>query len=69
MPKAHEDELYLVITRKHQAWGVHEGFECENIIVSRRNPIAGKIPADKVMEIRKWLTKKGHITNLSRCES
>lgn len=69
IPKAHEDELYLVITRKHQAWGVHEGFECENIIVSRRNPIAGKIPADKVLEIRKWLTKKGHITNLSRCES
>lgn len=69
IPKARRDEIYLVITRKHQAWGIHEGFQCKNIVVSRRNPIAGKIPKEKAMEIREWLIKKGHITNPSRCES
>ena len=69
IPKACKDEIYIVITRKHQAWGVHEGFECKNIVVSRQNPIAGRIPTDRGMEIRNWLQRKGHITNQTRCES
>ena len=64
IPKARADEIYLVITRKHQAWGVHEGFECKNIVVSRRNPIAGTIPKENATEIRNWLIQKGHIAAL-----
>ncbi len=69
IPKAQKDELYLVITRKHQAWGIHEGFISKNIIVSRRNPMAGKIPIENAVEIRDWLVKKGHRTQMSRSDS
>jgi hypothetical protein len=61
IPRAKKKEIYLVFTRKHQLWGVHEGFESSNILISRKNPIEGKIPDDKAEEIVGWLRLKGVI--------
>lgn len=53
IPKAQAGELFLVMARKHQLWGVIEGFACNNIAFSRN--IGGHLGPTLGGKIRAWL--------------
>ena len=70
IPRAQTGNIYLILIRKLQLWGVTEGVEeqgCYRVIPNLA--IGGVMPKGLGKEIQKWLVKKGHITNLSWCES
>jgi hypothetical protein len=58
LPLAVKDEIFIVIGRKHQLWGVHEGFNSPNIVVTRENAISGRISNELGARIRQWLGAK-----------
>jgi hypothetical protein len=49
----------LVFARKHQLWGVVEGFECPTIAFSRN--IGGHLGPVLGAKIRGWLEDAGHM--------
>lgn len=55
IPKALRGEVFLVFARKHQLWGVIEGFHCPNIVFSRNR--RGHIGTENGTLIRSWLEK------------
>ena len=57
IPAAHAGEIFLVIARKHQLWGVVEGGECKTMRLIRNR--AGYLTSIGA-EIRSWLIEKGH---------
>ena len=59
IPRAQSDEIFLVIARKHQLWGIVEGFTEQNIHI-RRN-IGGYLGPELGEKIRRWLVKKGYV--------
>lgn len=70
IPRAQTGNIFLILTRKLRLWGVTPGVEEEDgFRVFPDRAISGVMPNDLGREIQEWLVKKGHITNLSRCES
>jgi hypothetical protein len=59
IPKARSDEIMLVIARKHQLWGVVDGFRDPNISITRN--IGGHLGPVLGGRIRRWLELKGHL--------
>jgi hypothetical protein len=56
IPQALSGEIFLVIARKHQLWGISEGFNCPTIaIIRNRGGYLGHIGDD----VRRWLGEKG----------
>jgi len=53
IPKAQAGEIFLVMARKHQLWGVIEGFDSSNIAFSRN--IGGHLGPKLGGSIRRWL--------------
>ena len=69
IPRAQTGNIHLILIRKLQLWGVTQGAEEEGgfrIIPDRA--IGAVISSQHGKEIQGWLIKKGHITNLIRCE-
>lgn len=59
IPKAQSGEIFLVFARKHQLWGVVEGFECPTIAFSRNiggylGPVLGGAIQDWLEGGSKW---------------
>lgn len=61
LPRARTGNIYLLVVRKHQLWGVTEGSNCPTYGVIRGNEIWGGLPRARAQEVREWLVKKGHI--------
>lgn len=59
IPLALEQSIFLVFARKHQLWGVIEGFESPNIAFSRN--IGGHLGPVLGSKIREWLKDKSYI--------
>ena len=57
VPLAMAGEIYIVVGRKHQLWGVHEGLRSPNIAVTRENAISGHLGQDLGKGIRNWLER------------
>lgn len=53
IPKAQRKKIFLVIARKHQLWGVVDGFNSPNIAISRN--IGGHLGPSLGKTIREWL--------------
>lgn len=54
LPRAYKGEVFLVIARKHQLWGVSEGHRCQTLRLVRN---AGGYLGDEVGgEIQSWLS-------------
>lgn len=71
IPKALAGDIFLVMARKHQLWGVTEGFGSPNIAFSRN--IGGHLGPVLGAKIRDWLQDAGHFnafrqTNIERIE-
>lgn len=65
IPKAISGEIHLVFLRKHELWGVTEGWsEQSNIHVVRGRELDGTIPTGLGAEIRYWLSDKGYLPKL-----
>ncbi len=58
IPKALDKEIFLVIARKHQLWGVIEGFDSSNIAFNRNR--GGHLGPDLGDRIRRWLDTDHH---------
>ena len=69
IPRAQTGNIYLILIRKLRLWGVTPGVEADGIRVIPGRAISGVMSNDLGREIHAWLVKKGHITNLSQCES
>lgn len=62
LPKAENDELYLIFLRKHMLWGVTEGYNASgnsNIEVIRGHEVDGMVPENTVTRVLSWLARKG----------
>lgn len=59
IPKAKSEELFLVFARKHQLWGVTEGYESSTIAFSRN--IGGHLGSVLGKKIRSWLEEKRYL--------
>ena len=70
IPRAQTGNIHLVLIRRLQLWGITQGAEEHGgfRVVSGRARSA-VMSYGHGREIQEWLIKKGHITNLSRCES
>jgi hypothetical protein len=55
IPNARSGQIFLVVARKHQLWGVIEGCECETFKIARNR--AGHL-ANIGVEIGHWLRDK-----------
>ena len=70
IPRAQTGNIYLVLMRKHQLWGITKGVELAgNLRVVQGREINGVMSRTLGGEIRNWLIRKGHITNQSGCDS
>lgn len=56
IPKAMNEQIFLVLARKHQLWGVIEGFKSDNIAFSRNR--SGTLGQNLGGRIREWLGPK-----------
>ncbi|MEY5098101.1 MAG: hypothetical protein RJA36_820, partial [Pseudomonadota bacterium] len=62
IPRAQTGNIYLVLIRKLQLWGVTKGIESTgNMRVVSGHEINGVMSRALGEEIRQWLIKKGHI--------
>jgi hypothetical protein len=55
IPRALANEIFLVFARKHQLWGVIEGFDSPNIAFNRNR--GGHLGPDLGKRIRLWLDR------------
>ena len=70
IPRAQTGNIYLLLIRKLQLWGITQSVgEDGNLRVIKNLAMSGVMPKVLGQEIRKWLIRKGHITNLNQCES
>lgn len=68
IPRAKTGNIFLVIIRKHQLWGVTEGFDNSNIAVVRGNARLGNIPIELGLRIRQWLDSKQLLPSFASSE-
>lgn len=61
IPSASKGLIFLVVIRKHELWGITEGFSTANIAVTRGSELKGRIPKAVAAEIREWLLRKDHL--------
>ena len=64
IPRALQGEIHLVFLRKHELWGITEGWESNHIHVVRGRELDGMIPDTLATELGRWLMRKGHIVEL-----
>lgn len=70
IPRAQTGNIYLILIRKLQLWGVTQGAaDHGGLRVIPNLAISGVMSNELGKEIRAWLVKKGHITNVNKCES
>jgi hypothetical protein len=55
IPRALRGELHLIVLRKHELWGITEGFESEYIHVERGQERSGVMSTELGKRIRQWL--------------
>jgi hypothetical protein len=60
IPLAKTGNIFLVVIRKHQLWGITEGFNSPNIAIVRGRELGGFIPKELGKEIRQWLISTSH---------
>lgn len=53
----HSEDVYLIFLRKHQLWGVTEGF-AGNIEIVRGRELGGVVPQETAKRVMKWLSSK-----------
>ncbi len=58
MPRALTGNIYLLVIRKHQLWGITEGETCRTVGVIRGSEIWGGLPSERAKDIRQWLEAK-----------
>lgn len=61
IPRARTGNIFLIVLRKHQLWGLTEGDTSRNLRLVRGSELSGSIPAAVGREIRLWLEKKAAI--------
>ena len=65
IPRAQTGNIYLILIRKLQLWGITQCVEDDgNLRVIRNRAINGVMPSKLGTEIHEWLTKKGHLMAL-----
>jgi hypothetical protein len=70
IPRAQTGNIHLILIRKLSLWGVTEGLDqTGGLHVIRGRAIGGVMSSDLGRGIQGWLIRKGHITNLSACQS
>lgn len=70
IPRAQTGNIHLILIRKLQLWGVTQGAEEQGGFRVVPDRAIGAVMSNRHgREIQGWLIKKGHITNLSRCEA
>ena len=69
IPRARTGNIFLVILRKHQLWGVVEGDGSPTLQLIRGGALKGAIPTAVGGEIRRWLEKKLPILRVSTRDS
>lgn len=69
IPRARNGGLQLVFLRKHELWGITEGWVCDHIHVVRGHELGGTIPDDLAQPLHGWLQEESQETNQTRCES
>lgn len=63
VPRAQTGNIYLVLLRKHQLWGVTEGAEmCGNLHVVSGHAMGGVMPAELGKKIGAWLDRKWNVS-------
>lgn len=63
LPRARTGNIYLLVVRKHQLWGVTEGDSCPTYGVIRGNEMWGGIPQERAKHLHEWLTKKRYVVD------
>lgn len=58
LPRALTGNIYLLVLRKHQLWGITESEECRTFGVIRGSEIRGGLPTERAQDIRRWLEGK-----------
>ena len=61
IPKALNGDIYLVIIRKHELWGVAERSEAKNLVVVRSRGIDGSMSEATGKQIKAWLKNKNFL--------
>lgn len=55
IPEAEAGKIYLVVIRKHELWGISDGFKSPNIVVVRGLERPGTMPEEVGKRISIWL--------------
>lgn len=58
IPRALRGELHLIVLRKHELWGITEGFESECIHVERGHERSGVMSTELGKKIGEWLSNQ-----------
>ena len=58
IPRALSGEIHLVFLRKHELWGVTEGWDSEHIHVVRGRELGGTIPEELGCRLQNWLGRE-----------
>ncbi len=61
IPEAKKGNIHLVVIRKHELWGITDGFMSPNIAVIRGLERPGTMPSELGDQIHTWLAAKGFI--------
>lgn len=61
LPRARTGNIYLLVVRKHQLWGVTEGDGCPTYGVIRGNEMWGGLPPERAKHVHEWLKKKRYV--------
>ena len=56
--KALRKEIHLVFLRKHELWGITEGWTSDHIHVVRGGELDGRIPEQLASRLHNWLMKR-----------
>ena len=58
LPRALTGNIYLLVIRKHQLWGITEGPNCRTVGIIRGHEIWGGLPKVRAKDVRAWLEAK-----------
>lgn len=58
IPRARTGNIYLIVLRKHQLWGVNDGLNTGTIKIVRGHELNGRVPRKIASDVLAWLTKK-----------
>lgn len=62
IPRAQTGNIYLILIRKLQLWGITKAESVGTLRVISDRAISGVIPRDLGQEIQEWLKRKGHLS-------